>query len=99
MANTENIEAKLAAYVEDELDAADRAQIEQHLAANPQHRALIAELRKTRGYMQSLPHASAPPEIAEALAAQLERAALLGDVQIGSDGAPSDFNRWPQVRA
>ena len=41
MANTEQIEAKLCAYVDGELDAAGRAEIEQHLAANPQHRALV----------------------------------------------------------
>ena len=67
MANTENIEAKLAAYVDGELDAADRAEIEQHLAANPQHRKLIEELREARQCLRELPREQAPPEIAEML--------------------------------
>ena len=45
MANTENIEAKLCAYVDGELDEAGRAEIEAHLAANVQHRQLIEELK------------------------------------------------------
>jgi protein involved in polysaccharide export with SLBB domain len=102
MANTENIEAKLAAYVDGELDAADRAEIEQHLAANEQHRKLIAELREARQYLRELPHEQAPPEVAEMLNAQLERAALLGDVELGGTaggGSEMRINRWPQIRA
>jgi anti-sigma factor RsiW len=71
MANTENIEAKLAAYVDGELDASERAEIEQHLAANPQHRKLIEELRVARQYLRQLPREQAPPDVAEALNAQL----------------------------
>src|SRR3954447_21640228 len=100
MANTENIEAKLAAYVDDELDVAERAEIEQHLAANPQHSVLIEELRQQKQYLRAIPHVKAPPEIVEAMAAQLERAALLGDVDIsGADGGGTPFSHWPQVRA
>lgn len=102
MANTENIEAKLAAYVDGELDAADRAEIEQHLAANPQHRKLIEELREARQCLRELPREQAPPEIAEMLNAQLERAALLGDVELGGTaggGTEMRINRWPQIRA
>src|SRR5437868_1376233 len=102
MANTENIEAKLAAYVDGELDAADRAEIEQHLKANPQHRKLIEELRVARQYLRELPREQAPTDVAEALNAQLERAALLGDVELdgpGGAGSSMRISRWPQIRA
>ena len=55
MAKTEDIEAKLAAYVDGELDAAGRAQIEKHLTEHPQHRQLIADLMQQRTLIQSLP--------------------------------------------
>ena len=42
--NTENIEAALCAYVDGELDAKERVEIEKHLEANPQHRQLLLEL-------------------------------------------------------
>jgi hypothetical protein len=99
VANTENIEAKLAAYVDGELDPIGRAEIEQYLTTNPQHRALIEELRSAKDYLQDLPRASAPPEVAEMISQQLERAALLGDVEIGTDPGTGHFSRWPQVRA
>lgn len=97
MANTENIEAKLAAYVDGELDAAGRAEIEQYLTTNPQHRELIDELRQAKNYLQELPRAAAPMEVAEMISQQLERASLLGDVEIGEGG--THFARWPQFRA
>jgi hypothetical protein len=99
MANTENIEAKLAAYLDGELDAVDRAEIEQYLAANPQHRQLIDELARDRDWLRGLPREAAPPEVAETLSAHLERAALLGDVDIGVSGGSMRIGRWPQVRA
>ena len=55
MANTEQIEAKLCAYVDGELDAAGRAEIEAHLAANPQHRELLTELMAQRELLRELP--------------------------------------------
>lgn len=99
MANTENIEAKLAAYVDGELDAAGRAEIEQYLTTNPQHRLLIDELRQAKNYLQELPRATAPVEVAEMISQQLERAALLGDVEIGAGSGSTNFSRWPQLRA
>src|SRR5258706_6199589 len=55
----ENIEAQLCAYVEGELDDAQRAEIEQHLTANPQHKALIAELRAASGLLRDPPRVKA----------------------------------------
>lgn len=94
MADTQNIEARLAAYVDDEVDAAERAEIEQHLAANPEHRQMLEELKAQRQLIRALPRESAPADVAEALAQQLERAALLGDVDIGAGASDAGLNRW-----
>ncbi len=45
--NSENIEAKLCAYVEGDLDEQGRVEIERHLEQNPNHRRLLAELTAT----------------------------------------------------
>lgn len=89
MAKTEDIEAKLAAYIDGEIDEAGRAQIEQHLRDNPQHRQLIQELTQQKQLLSALPRQSAPPEVGEAFTAQLERAVLLGDVDARSEHAPA----------
>src|SRR5688500_11846899 len=75
--NSENIEAKLCAYVEGDLDAAGRVEIEKHLEQHPNHRRLLAELTATRDLLRHLPREQAPPELAAAFNAQLERSALL----------------------
>src|SRR5688500_13174252 len=115
MANTENIEAKLCAYVDGELDPAGRAEIEAHLAAHPQHHQLMAELMKQRELLGGLPRERAPEDLFEAMTNQLERAVLLdGDAApgAGSGGATGTggggagaahvagrINPWPQVFA
>ncbi|MCC7349616.1 MAG: polysaccharide biosynthesis/export family protein [Phycisphaerales bacterium] len=95
--NAENIEAKLCAYVDGELDAKGRAEIEKHLQSNPQHRKLLEALSRTHRFVAELPREKAPPEILENLQSQLERAVLLGDVgDEESDGVPR-ISRWPQI--
>ena len=93
MADTQNIEAKLAAYVDGDIDPAERAEIEQHLAANPEHRQMIDQLTAQRHMLRALPREAAPADVAEALAQQLERAVLLGDVDIGADTRRAVRNR------
>ena len=75
--NSENIEARLCAYVEGDLDEQGRVEIERHLAAHPNHRRLLSELMATRDLLRYLPREQAPPELAETFNAQLERSALL----------------------
>src|SRR4051812_15318112 len=102
MANTENIEAKLCAYVDGELDAAGRAEIEAHLASNPQHRQLMAELNGQRGLLRGLPRAKAPDDLLETVQTQLERSVLLdpnAGAGAGSTGEPHVAGRigaWSQ---
>ena len=50
--NSEQIEAKLCAYLEGELDEQGRAEIEKHLEQHPAHRKLLSEVGKTRGLLR-----------------------------------------------
>ena len=92
--NQEEIEARLAAYIDGELDAAERAEIEKHLEANPVHKALIKELMGQRDLVKDLPHEKAPAEIFETLQGQLERSVLLGNAGEALD-QPMRISRWP----
>lgn len=95
----ENIEAKLAEYLEGTLDPAGRAEIEQHLMRNPEHRQLMLDLGQTRQILQSLPRERAPGDMTEMLQGQLERTALLGEGPDESSAAALRINRWPQLFA
>ena len=107
MANTENIEAKLCAYVDGELDPAGRAEIEAHLAAHPQHRQMMVELMQQRDLLAALPRDRAPEDLFEAMTNQLERSVLLdgdaapgaGSGAAGAGDVAGRINRWPQVFA
>src|SRR5665213_1354237 len=54
-------EAKLAAFIDGELGADERAEIEALLARKPQYRPLLAELGRTRDLLRTLPRETAPP--------------------------------------
>ena len=97
--NSEQIEAKLCAYLEGELDEAGRAEIEKHLQQNPAHRRLLAEVGKTRDLLRALPREPAPPDICEAFQGQLERSVLLADLNTADTGTTLKINRWPQYFA
>src|SRR5690349_4083349 len=97
--NQENFE-KLEAYIDGALEAADRAEVERQLAANPQLRKMVAELSMTRDLLRALPRAAAPPELMETFQGSLEREALLGqggaDTEAAAAAAPLRIHRWPQ---
>jgi|GEM_PF-5329362 len=94
----ENIQARLAEYVEGTLDAAGRAEIERHLQANPEHRQLMADLIEAKTTLANLPRERAPADLVEMLQGQLERAVLLeGDLTETS--RPLRLRRWPQALA
>src|SRR5947208_9287383 len=76
--NAEEIEAKLAAYVDGELTPAERVEIETHLVNNPSHRALLDDLTLHRNLLRSLPREKAPGDCTEGFQGQLERDILLG---------------------
>jgi anti-sigma factor RsiW len=97
MANTENIEAKLCAYVDGELDAAGRAEIEAHLVANPQHRQLMDELMGQRQLLRDLPRAAAPGDLLETVNSQLERSALLDAAGERRPDIAGRISPWPKI--
>ncbi|MCY2954505.1 MAG: zf-HC2 domain-containing protein [Planctomycetota bacterium] len=94
--NVEQIEAKLCGFVDGELNAEERAEIESHLAANPSHRTLIQELIAQRGLLRDLPREGAPGDLSEPLQGQLEREALLGSDLVVESALALRMRRWPQ---
>jgi anti-sigma factor RsiW len=90
----EATEAKLCAYLEGELPPSERAEIEQHLTANPQHRKLLADLAQTREWMRVIPRENAPSDLAESFQGHVERNMLLDDA--GNIGPGMSMTRWPQ---
>ncbi len=95
--NTENIEARLCAFLEGDLDEQGRAEIEKHLDTHPAHRALLEELNRTKVMLLSLPRESAPADLAETLQGHLERSVLLDGVGTDHLETTLKINRWPQL--
>lgn len=90
----EQIESRLAAYIDGELPESERAEIERYLASNPGHLQMIQELRMHKQLLAGLPRESAPAEILDHLQSHLERQALLENVE--NDANMLRINRWPQ---
>src|SRR4051794_27881384 len=93
---TENIEARLAAYIDGLLTPEQRAEIERHLANNPEHRGVVADLLRQRDFLRALPRESAPADLSESLQGHLERSALLGDEH---ERPILSIRRFPQLTA
>src|SRR4051812_25148902 len=87
--NAEEIEAKLAAYVDGELTPTERVEIETHLQNNPSHRALLQDLVLHRNLLRSLPREKAPGDCTEGFQGQLER-----DILLGGDELSRARRRW-----
>ena len=97
--SSEQIEAKLCAYLEGELDEQGRAEIEKHLAANPAHRRLLAEVSGTRDLLRNLPRESAPADLCETLQGHLERSVLLDDAPDEHAAVAGRIGRWRPMLA
>lgn len=67
----------LSAYLDDEVTADERAQVERLLANDPAARALYAELRATAEAVRELPAPAAPPDVLAGIMPRLERETLL----------------------
>jgi len=87
--NVEEIEAKLAAYVDGELTPTERVEIETYLQTNPSHRALLQDLVLHRNLLRSLPRQKAPGDCTEGFQGQLER-----DILLGGDELSRARRRW-----
>jgi hypothetical protein len=98
--NVEQIEARLAAYIDDELTPDERVELERHLDANPTHRALIRELTGHRDLLRMLPREHAPADLSEPLEGAMERDALLGGGDPLTEYRVVRNRRWwPQLLA
>ena len=93
----ENIEARLCAYIDGELEPSERAQLEKTLRANPDHARLMADLVCLRGWVGQMPRTPAPADLAETVQAHMERGMLLGSGSV--EGAPVRLNYWPRLIA
>jgi len=94
----EDNEAMLCAYIEGDLDAAGRAQIEKLLQDNPQHRKLLAELTAMRDLVRGLPRVKAPMDLGDSLRQRAERSMLL-DGPGAVVPQRERMSRWPQFFA
>ena len=69
---------RLTAYALDELDAAERAEVEAQLAGDPERRRLVEEIRATARllteHLQNEPHPKLTPKQREAIEARLQTA-------------------------
>jgi Putative zinc-finger len=99
MANSEDIEARLCAYIEGEVDNVEKAEIERHLQDHPRHRQMIEDLIRTRELVGGLPRVKAPADLSEGLYGQLERSALLGEGDDAHDSWRMHARRLPHVAA
>ncbi|MBX2852099.1 MAG: hypothetical protein KTR15_10175 [Phycisphaeraceae bacterium] len=66
-------------YLEGELDADRRAQLDAMLAEDPQLAALLEEMGRDRAALRSLPHAEAPGDLVHDVTQTLERRMLLDE--------------------
>lgn len=77
----DELTAQLSAYLDDALDPAERTAVESQLAASPEARAVLDELRQVKSLVSDLPRAGAPDDLVEALSEHIERQALLGEAE------------------
>lgn len=74
----DKLELQLIAYLDGELSPADVLALEQKLAAYPQHRGLMEELRQQRDLLVGLPSDAAPGALKSQLRSQVEQAGERG---------------------
>jgi len=84
-----------SAYLDGELTAAEQADVEQLLAASPQARQLLDELRTLSTTLQSLPQHKLEAEFSERVLRAAERRILTGDDQLARP-APLERRSWRQ---
>lgn len=87
-----NLEEQLSAYLDGELTAAERAEVEAWLAEDERARRTFAALKRQAAMLGGLPRAKAPDDLLELVTARMERRELLGDAA-GSFGPGFSFRR------
>lgn len=90
----DDLESELSAYLDGELDAARRHEVQRRLAESEEARALLEELRAISDGLGGLPRHRAPDDLPARLARHAERRLLLGE-----DGARRRLRRtWWAAR-
>ncbi len=89
---------RLSAYLDGELSPAERAEIERWLERDAEARSLFNELRQVASIVAALPRERAPADMADAVVARCERAALLGEADFRPRGAAAAA-RWTRPLA
>ena len=69
--NHEELRERLSAYLEADLDASERARVEEHLSGCPDCRREYRELRHTVDLLRGLPAPDPPPDLADRVIARL----------------------------
>ncbi|HVX11175.1 MAG TPA: zf-HC2 domain-containing protein [Pirellulales bacterium] len=81
----------LSAYLDGELNAADRARVERALAEQPESRQLLEELRSLKTSLERMPRARLPHDFAEQVLRQAEKEMLTAPGEMPAVGpAASD---------
>lgn len=94
MSDRETQLEQLTAYLDGELAGDERGAVEALLERDAEARALLDDLRRTSRLIGSLPHATAPSDMAASVQARMERRELLGvDDTPGSPGSNRTV-RW-----
>ncbi|HPD31519.1 MAG TPA: hypothetical protein PLL20_16125 [Phycisphaerae bacterium] len=98
----EYLEMQLSAYLDGELTPQEQAEVEAWLAADPEARRLLAQLRATVEAVQSLPRARASEELLGNLRTRLERKALLdapGPAEVVTRTPTPSWGKWVAAAA
>jgi len=82
----------LSALVDDELTAAERAQVEERLKSDSRARALVEELRALSTAVKSLPEEQLPRDLRSAVMASIARGAV--DQEPVALSMPTSSERW-----
>lgn len=85
----------LSAYVDGELTAGERAQVEQLLAESVEARQIVAELRSLRSTFRQLPQHRLEADFPKKVLRQAERAMLLGPIVAPADHVVASTREAP----
>ncbi len=85
----EQLEAQLSAYLDGELSADEKRQVDAFLSEDADGRRLLAELRATVDAVRALPRARSSDDLMDAVRARLERRALIGDQVAAAQRIPA----------
>ncbi|NOS99759.1 MAG: hypothetical protein HOP29_03940 [Phycisphaerales bacterium] len=96
----DSFDEQLSAYLDGELDDADRRRVEQALETDADARAALHRLRQTTGALKGLPRLPAPPSLVGDILSRVERDHLLNDPRTRGQRGSFSFRRlYPLLAA